>query len=128
MDSSHMPRRPRPGPFDRPAAELGHAPEGVGRMNSMGIGAPLARIEDIRLVTGNGRFANNVTVPGQLRGYVLRSPLGHARIRSIDVSGALEVPGLVAVLTGEDYARDGLGDMPCVSIPPTIKGGAYQAV
>ena len=85
-----MPRRPRPGPFDRPAAELGHAPEGVGRMNSMGIGAPLARIEDIRLVTGNGRFANNVTVPGQLRGYVLRSPLGHARIRSIDVSGALE--------------------------------------
>ncbi|WP_136649237.1 xanthine dehydrogenase family protein molybdopterin-binding subunit [Paracoccus aeridis] len=125
MDSSHMPRRPRPGPFDRPAAELGHAPEGVGRMNSMGIGAPLARIEDIRLVTGNGRFANNVTVPGQLRGYVLRSPLGHARIRSIDVSGALEVPGLVAVLTGEDYARDGLGDMPCVSIPPTIKGGAY---
>lgn len=111
--------------FDRPVAELGELPKGAVRVNSMGIGAPLARIEDIRLVTGNGRYSTNLNMPGQLRGYVLRSPLGHARIRSLDVSAALEVPGLVAILTGEDYAEDGIGDMPCVSIPPTIKGGPY---
>ena len=91
-----------------------------------GIGAPVERIEDARLVTGHGRFAANVTLPRQLYGHVLRSPHGHARIRSIDVSAAIEVPGLVAILTGEDYAADGLGHIPCVSIPPTITGGAHH--
>ena len=57
---------------------------------------------------------------------MLRSPLSHARIRSIDVAGALEVFGVIAVLTGEDYAAEGLGNIPCVSIPPTITGGAYH--
>ena len=91
-----------------------------------GIGAPLPRLEDPRLLTGLGRYADDEVRPDLLRGYVLRSPVAHARIRSIDVSGALEVPGLVAVLTGEDYAADGLGLMPCVSIPPTITGRTYH--
>ena len=63
----------------------------------------------------------------QLRGYVLRSPVAHAKIKRIDVSPALDVPGLVAILTGEDYAADGWGDIPCVSIPPNITGGGYHA-
>ena len=92
-----------------------------------GIGAALPRLEDPRLLTGHGRFADDVNLPGQARGYVLRSPVAHARIRGIDVSGALEVPGLIAVLTGEDYAADGLGNIPCVSIPPTISGKTYHA-
>lgn len=111
--------------FEPAAPQLGGPAEMAAGTNSLGIGAPLARLEDIRLITGNGRFADNVSFAGQLHGYVLRSPLGHARIRGIDVSAAADVPGLVAVLTGEDYEADGLGDMPCVSIPPTIKGGSY---
>lgn len=93
----------------------------------LGIGAPLARLEDPRLLTGRGRFADDVNRPDQAWGYVLRSPMAHARIRRIDVAAALEVPGLYAVLTGEDYRTDGLGDIPCVSIPPTITGKTYHA-
>ena len=92
-----------------------------------GIGSPLARLEDPRLLTGQGRFADDVERPGQAWGYVLRSPVAHARIRRIDVSAALEIPGLYAVLTGEDYRADGLGGIPCVSIPPTITGRTHHA-
>lgn len=93
---------------------------------SQGVGAAMPRREDERLLTGQGRFANNVTLPRQLYGHVLRSPIGHARIRSIDVSAAAAVPGLVAILTGEDYAADGFGLIPCVSIPPSITGKTYH--
>lgn len=95
--------------------------------NADGFGAPLPRCEDARLLTGRGRFADDFPLPGQARGYLLRSPVAHARIRAIDVSGALEVAGVIAVLTGDDYAADGLGTIPCVSIPPTITGKRYQA-
>lgn len=92
---------------------------------SQGIGAALPRLEDPRLLTGQGRFADDAQAIGQARGYVLRAPVAHARIRAIDVSGALDVPGLLAVLTADDYAADGLGHIPCVSIPPTITGGPH---
>jgi len=92
-----------------------------------GIGAPLPRLEDPRLLTGAGRFADDVNLPGQTWGYVLRSPVAHAVIKRIDVGPALEVEGLVAVLTGDDYRADGLGFIPCVSIPPTITGKTYHA-
>lgn len=92
-----------------------------------GMGAAVERREDARLVTGQGRFANNVNLPRQLYGHVLRSPIGHARIRAIDVTEASAVPGLVAILTGEDYAADGFGLIPCVSIPPSITGKTYHA-
>lgn len=92
-----------------------------------GMGAAVERREDERLVTGQGRFANNVNLPRQLYGHVLRSPIGHARIRAIDVTEASAVPGLVAILTGEDYAADGFGLIPCVSIPPSITGKTYHA-
>ena len=101
-------------------AEDGTAP------NHQGIGAPLQRVEDLRLVTGHGRFAGNIAEPRQFYGYVLRSPVANARIRRIDLTGAAGVPGLVAVLTGEDYAEEGLGHIPCVSIPPSISGKTYH--
>ncbi|PSM16413.1 xanthine dehydrogenase family protein molybdopterin-binding subunit [Nitratireductor sp. StC3] len=97
------------------------------QLNHNGIGAPVRRREDPRLLTGKGRFADNITMTRQLRGYVLRSPVAHAKIKRIDVSPALDVPGLVAILTGEDYAADSWGDIPCVSIPPNITGGGYHA-
>ena len=91
-----------------------------------GFGAALPRLEDPRLLTGHGKFADDANAPRQLRGHVLRSPVAHARIRGIDVSGALEVPGLIAVLTAEDYEADGLGHIPCLSIPPSITGKTYH--
>lgn len=97
------------------------------RSNHQGIGASVPRLEDKRLLTGHGRFADDVHEQGQVCGYVVRSPFAHARIRSIDISEALEVPGVIAVLTGADYAADGLGNIPCVSIPPSITGKTYHA-
>lgn len=92
-----------------------------------GIGAPLTRLEDPRLLTGHGRFADDFMPRGTSYGYVLRSPVAHARIRSIDVGGALGVAGLIAILTGEDYANDGLGHIPCLSIPSSITGGPHHS-
>ena len=96
--------------------------------SSCGIGAPLPRREDVRMVTGRGRYADDVRMQGQAYGYVLRSDVAHAHILRIDVSGALAVPGILAVLTAEDYAQDGWGDIPCLSIPPTITGQTEPAV
>ncbi|GAA4538465.1 xanthine dehydrogenase family protein molybdopterin-binding subunit [Pseudonocardia xishanensis] len=66
------------------------------------IGARVRRKEDPRLLTGRAQFVDDVVLPGMLEAAVLRSPHPHARILSIDVSAALELPGVFAVLTGED--------------------------
>jgi carbon-monoxide dehydrogenase large subunit len=78
-------------------------------MGEFGIGQPVARLEDPRLLRGQGRFVNDFNVPGQAHAYVLRSPHAHARIRSIDTAAAASAPGVLAVYTGDDLARDGLG-------------------
>ncbi len=78
-----------------------------------GIGAPVRRKEDLRFITGNGRYTDDISVPGETYAVFLRSPHARARIDSIDVSDALSVPGVVQILTGADMAADGLGDLPC---------------
>lgn len=77
-----------------------------------GIGAALARKEDLRLVTGRGCFSDDFRAPGQLHAFFLRSPHAHARIKSIDASAALALPGVKAVLTGGDQQADGLKPLP----------------
>lgn len=78
-------------------------------MGEFDIGQPVARTEDPRLLRGGGRYTDDINVPGQTYGAVVRSPHPHALIRSIDPSAALAMPGVLAVLTGEDVAADGLG-------------------
>ena len=68
------------------------------------LGQPLKRFEDAKLITGNGRFINDISLPDMLHAVVVRSDHAHARIRSIDVSAARELAGVVEVLTGEDLA------------------------
>ncbi len=85
-------------------------------MQQFGIGQAVARFEDPRLLRGEGRFTNDINLPGQAYAVVLRSPHAHARIRSIDTVAALAAPGVLAVYTGADYARDGLG-MPKATLP-----------
>src|SRR4051812_6372849 len=81
------------------------------------IGQPLRRKEDLRLVTGGGRYSDDVSLPGQAYAYVLRSPHAHARIRGIDTAAARGMPGVLAVLTGADVVADGLKDVPHTPIP-----------
>jgi aerobic carbon-monoxide dehydrogenase large subunit len=68
------------------------------------VGQPMKAFEDPKLVTGHGAFVNDFKLPDMLHAAVLRSPYAHARIRSVDVSAAYIVPGVVAVLTGADIA------------------------
>ena len=78
-------------------------------MGEYGIGQSVPREEDPNLVRGLGRYVDDVTVSGQLRGWVLRSPHGHAIIKSIDVSAAKDMPGVQLILTGKDEAITALG-------------------
>lgn len=68
------------------------------------IGSHAARKEDERLLTGHGRYIDDIDVPGALHACFVRSPHAHARIVAIDVQSALELPGVVAVFTGKDVA------------------------
>src|SRR4051812_26832262 len=81
------------------------------------IGQPLRRKEDVRLLTGRGRYSDDVSLPGQAYAHVLRSPHAHARIRGIDTAAARAMPGVLAVLTGADAKADGLADVPHTPIP-----------
>jgi len=80
------------------------------------IGQRVRREEDFRLLTGRGRYVDDVPAIGPggapaARGYVLRSPHAHARIASIDAERAKAAPGVLAVLTGADLKRRGLGTL-----------------
>ena len=80
-------------------------------MGVTGIGASLRRIEDPPLLRGQGRYVADVDVDGALHCVLVRSQHAHARIRQIDTSGALDLPGVAAALTGADMAADGIGPM-----------------
>jgi len=75
------------------------------------IGDRVRREEDSRLLTGRGRYVEDVPAIGAARGYVLRSPHAHARIVSIGAEAAKRAPGVLAVLTGADLKRRGLGTL-----------------
>src|SRR6059036_3296402 len=80
-------------------------------MGQFGIGQGIKRFEDVRLVRGEGRFHADVNLPEQTHAVIVRSMHAHARIRGIDAAVALGAPGVLAVFTGADVARDGLGTM-----------------
>ena len=82
-------------------------------VQKFGIGQPVPRYEDPRLLTGGGKYMDDNSLPRQARGYILRSPFAHARIRSIDISAAKSASGVIDVLTGQDYVEDGFGELEC---------------
>ena len=77
-----------------------------------GIGQPVRRKEDFRLLTGHGCFADDLALPGLAHAVIVRSPHAHARIAAVDKTAALAAPGVLAVLTGVDCRADGLGPIP----------------
>jgi aerobic carbon-monoxide dehydrogenase large subunit len=87
-----------------------------------GIGASLRRKEDQRFLLGRGTYVSDIKRPGMTYAVIVRSPHAHAMIGSIDTSAASAMPGVVAIYTGEDLARDKVGGLPC-AWPVTGKGG-----
>jgi len=91
------------------------------RQKSAGIGAAIPRFEDARLLSGKGQYSDDLNSPGQAYAAFVRSDQAHARIESIDASGAADMPGVLAVLTGEDYRADGLKPLPARGNPLDVE-------
>ena len=83
-------------------------------VEKFGIGQPVPRTEDPRLLTGGGNYFDDVSLPNQTRAYVLRSPYAHARINAIDTTAAKAAAGVIEVLTSEDYEADGYAIPECL--------------
>src|SRR5689334_6535474 len=88
-------------------------PRDVSRMK-FGIGQSVRRTEDQRLITGTGRYTDDISLPRQTYAYFLRSPHAHAKLISINTEAARGVPGVVGIATGEDLKKAGLGPVPCM--------------
>src|SRR5438477_7347708 len=84
------------------------------------VGRALRRKKDTRLITGRGRYIDDISLPGMLWASFVRSPHAHAKILSIDGSAALERPGVHAVLTAQDMA-DMESPLPLAWVPPGIE-------
>ena len=80
-------------------------------MGQFGIGQPVTRFEDQRLLRGHGRYQNDVDLPGQAHAVIVRSVHAHARIRALHTEDARRAASVVAVFTGADLAADKLGTM-----------------
>ncbi|MDE0664172.1 MAG: hypothetical protein OXH67_01145, partial [Acidimicrobiaceae bacterium] len=80
-----------------------------------GVGHSVKRVEDARLIEGQGNFLDDIALPGMLHMALVRSPVAHARINGIDTDAATAVDGVLAVVTGELMAAHGLAWMPTLS-------------
>src|SRR3979411_2401083 len=82
-------------------------------MGVEGIGASVVRKEDRRFITGKGRYVDDIKLQGLTHAHFIRSPHAHARIKSIDTSAAMAMPGVVGVLTGQELVDDKIGNLIC---------------
>ena len=91
-------------------------------MGAKHFGARVTRLEDPALLTGRGRYVDDIKLPGMLHACFVRSPHAHARITSIDVAAARAMPGVHAVLTADDLPpRIATGQIPMLVPNPSIK-------
>ena len=86
-------------------------------MAKFGIGQAVRRVEDRRFLTGQGRYVDDISLPGQCYGVTLLSPHAHARIKRVDVTKAKTVPGVLCVLTGADAVAEKLGSFTAHLMP-----------
>ncbi len=82
-------------------------------MGVEGIGASVARKEDRRFITGKGRYVDDIKLQGMTYAHFVRSPHAHAKVKSIDSAAALNMPGVVDVLTGRQIVDDKIGNLIC---------------
>ncbi|WP_419906282.1 xanthine dehydrogenase family protein molybdopterin-binding subunit [Hoeflea sp.] len=81
------------------------------RVPKFSVGQPTRRMEDIGLLTGNGCYSDDFRYPDEVHAVFVRSAVAHADIGAPDISSALEVPGVLTVLTGQDWKDEGLGEL-----------------
>jgi len=91
-------------------------------MGNFGVGQSIQRVEDQRFLTGTGRYTDDITIPGQIHLYVLRSTHAHADLRGVDVTAAKTAPGIIGVLTGADLVAMGIVSLPCEMVPKDKSG------
>src|ERR1700733_10194407 len=84
-------------------------------MTKFGLAQPVRRVEDPRLLIGQGRYTDDIVLPGLLHGIVLRSPHAAARISRIDTAAAASLDGVKAIYTAADLHTDGIGTLPCAA-------------
>src|SRR5713226_8824684 len=80
-----------------------------------GMGHSIKRKEDGRFIQGKGNYVDDVNLPGMVFGHMVRSPYAHARLKSVNTDKAKALPGVLAIITGEDLAKAGLAWMPTLS-------------
>lgn len=95
-------------------------------MTKFGLAQPVRRVEDPRLLLGQGRYTDDIQLPGTLLGYVLRSPHAAARLRRIDTGAAASLPGVRGIYTSADLKADGVGPLPC-AVALTNRDGSSMA-
>src|ERR1700755_1676441 len=82
-------------------------------MGIEGVGARVARKEDRRFITGKGRYVDDIKLVGMTHAHFIRSPHAHAKVKSIDSSEAMKMPGVIGVLTGQQIVDDKVGNLIC---------------
>ena len=82
-------------------------------MGIEGIGASVVRKEDRRFITGKGRYVDDIKLMGMTHAHFIRSPHAHAKVKNIDSSAAMKMPGVVGVLTGKQLVDDKIGNLIC---------------
>jgi carbon-monoxide dehydrogenase large subunit len=82
-------------------------------MGVEGIGASVVRKEDKRFITGKGRYVDDIKLVGMTFAHFVRSPHAHAKVKSIDTSEAMKMPGVIAVLNGQQLVDDKVGNLIC---------------
>ncbi len=95
-------------------------------MTKFGLAQSVRRVEDPRLLIGNGRYTDDIVLPGMLHGIVLRSPHAAAKIMRIDTAAAASLPGVKAIYTAADLTADGIAPMPCAA-PVQNRDGSDMA-
>jgi len=95
-------------------------------MTKFGLAQSVRRVEDPRLLTGGGRYTDDIVLPGMLHGIVLRSPHAAAKLGAIDTAAATAVAGVKAIYTAADLAADGIAPMPCAA-PVQNRDGSDMA-
>ena len=83
-------------------------------MVKFGVGQSVKRVEDPRLLTGNGRYTDDIQPRRQAHAYFVRSPHAHASFTKVDTAAAAKAPGVLAVVTGADLQAAGIGNVPCL--------------
>ncbi|MGA0562547.1 xanthine dehydrogenase family protein molybdopterin-binding subunit [Ancylobacter sp. VNQ12] len=88
-----------------------------------GVGQPFRRVEDMRFITGTGRFTDDFRYEGELHAAVVRAPVAHGVLNGVDASIAREMDGVLAVYTADELVADGIGSLPVIIVLDHAEGG-----